>query len=91
MSESSSLMNSREPTLAAEAVLKRSGELPVEEQIVVDGYDFNQGINYERILQSFKRCGFQATNFDRAVNEIRRMVNDISSHLFSRMEQPSDH
>lgn len=67
-------MNSREPTLAAEAVLKRSGELPVEERIVVDGYDFNQGINYERILQSFKRCGFQATNFDRAVNEIRRML-----------------
>ncbi|CAN7993606.1 unnamed protein product [Ixodes hexagonus] len=63
-----------EPVIATEAVLKRSGELPTKEKVEVEGYDFNQGINYGRILQSYKRCGFQATHFGRAVNEINRML-----------------
>lgn len=63
-----------EPAIATESVLRRSGELPTEEKVEVEGYDFNQGIDYERILQSYRCCGFQATHFDRAVNEINRMV-----------------
>ncbi|KAL3182239.1 hypothetical protein MRX96_007439 [Rhipicephalus microplus] len=37
-------------------------------------YDFNDGIDYARILESYKCSGFQATHFDRAVNEINRML-----------------
>ncbi|KAK8765040.1 hypothetical protein V5799_032351 [Amblyomma americanum] len=63
-----------EPALAVESVLRRSGELPVAEKIEVKGYDFNDGIDYARILESYKCSGFQATHFDRAVNEINRML-----------------
>ncbi|XP_029846320.2 probable deoxyhypusine synthase isoform X2 [Ixodes scapularis] len=66
-----------EPAIATESVLRRSGELPTEEKVEVEGYDFNQGIDYERILQSYRCCGFQATHFDRAVTEINRMVDCI--------------
>lgn len=63
-----------EPALAAEAVLRRSGELPVKEKIEVKGYDFNNGVDYARILESYKCSGFQATHFGRAVNEINQML-----------------
>ncbi|XP_075553122.1 deoxyhypusine synthase [Dermacentor variabilis] len=63
-----------EPALAVDSVLRRSGELPVNEKIEVKGYDFNDGVDYARILESYKRSGFQATHFDRAVNEINRML-----------------
>ncbi|XP_064457441.1 probable deoxyhypusine synthase [Ornithodoros turicata] len=63
-----------EPTSASEAVFKKSGDLPVEERIVVEGYDFNGGINYEKILGSYIRTGFQATHFGRAVHEINSML-----------------
>ncbi|CAN8020072.1 unnamed protein product [Ixodes persulcatus] len=70
-----------EPAIATESVLRRSGELPTEEKVEVEGYDFNQGIDYERILQSYRCCGFQATHFDRAVNEINRMLESRSVPL----------
>lgn len=41
---------------------------------IVDGYDFNKGINYHALLQSFKTTGFQATNFGMAVDQINQMV-----------------
>lgn len=63
-----------EPALAAESVLRRSGEIPVKEKIEVKGYDFNDGVDYARILESYKCSGFQATHFGRAVNEINQMV-----------------
>lgn len=41
----------------------------------VSGYDFNEGVNYDKILGSYLTTGFQATNFGRAVQEINKMVN----------------
>lgn len=40
----------------------------------VQGYDFNQGVNYKALMQSFYNTGFQATHFGQAVREINRMV-----------------
>ena len=51
-----------------------SGELPVK-PVEVAGYDFNNGIDYHKLLQSYKTSGFQATNFGLAVDEINRMVH----------------
>ena len=67
-------MSSEVPTLAAEAVLVTSGELPVE-KVEVQGYDFNKGVDYHELLSTFKTSGFQATNFGLAVDEINKMVS----------------
>lgn len=39
------------------------------------GYDWNNGIDYKELLSTYKYCGFQATNFGLAVDEINNMVN----------------
>ena len=66
-------MQNSVPEVAQEAVLVQSGQLPVE-PIEVKGYDFNLGIDYHKLLQSFRTSGFQATNFGLAVEEINKMV-----------------
>ena len=40
----------------------------------VRGYDFNNGLDYHELLKSYKRSGFQALNFGKAVEEINKMV-----------------
>lgn len=59
--------------LAKQAVLKESCQLP-EDTPEVRGYDWNKGIDYGELLKSYGRCGFQATNFGRAADEINRML-----------------
>jgi len=39
------------------------------------GYDFNKGLDYHKLFQSFRVTGFQATSFGQAVEEINKMVN----------------
>lgn len=58
---------------ALNAVLVHSEKLPADTP-VVSGYDWNNGINYKQILDSYLRSGFQATNFGLAVQEINRMI-----------------
>lgn len=60
------------PTVALHAVLKKS-ELFAEKE-VVKGYDFNDGLDYSALLQSYRVSGFQATNFGLAVEEINKMI-----------------
>lgn len=40
----------------------------------VAGYDFNQGLDYERLLQSYLTTGFQATNLGLAVQRVNEML-----------------
>lgn len=65
---------------AVDAVLAKSGALPVEPVPVV-GYDFNGGVDYQKLLSSFRTTGFQATSFGRAVQEINRMVS-VQSNVY---------
>ena len=58
---------------AADSVLVRTGDLPVN-PVEVKGYDFNSGVDYHRLLQSYHTTGFQATNMALAVDEINKMV-----------------
>lgn len=62
-----------EPSVAKDAVLQKSN-FDLKDATVVKGYDFNNGINYEEILKSYKTTGFQATNFGLAVDEINKML-----------------
>jgi deoxyhypusine synthase len=61
------------PEVALNAVLLKS-ENHLKDAEIVKGYDFNNGIDYEEMLKSFKNCGFQATNFGLAVEEINKML-----------------
>ena len=71
---------SGEPELAKDAVLQESEPMP-KDTPKVEGYDWSQGINYEKILGSYKNSGFQATNFGKAVDEINKMIECRSMPL----------
>ena len=59
------------PTTAeANAKLAESND----ESCYIKGYDLNNGLDYDKILNGYMTTGFQATNFAKAVNEINRMV-----------------
>lgn len=63
-----------EPSIATQSVLAASSKI-ADDTPIVAGYDFNNGIKYDEILQSYLTSGFQATNFGKAVEEINKMVN----------------
>uniref|UniRef100_A0A1B6I1W8 deoxyhypusine synthase n=1 Tax=Homalodisca liturata TaxID=320908 RepID=A0A1B6I1W8_9HEMI len=60
-------------SLAIEAVFVESTGMPSETP-VVKGYDWNKGVDYKAILDSYRFSGFQATNFGLAVEEITNML-----------------
>lgn len=62
------------PRLATASVLEVKCEPMPAGSVPVKGYDFNAGIDYERLLQHFATTGCQATNFSLATEEINRMV-----------------
>ncbi|KAI4504786.1 hypothetical protein M0802_000336 [Mischocyttarus mexicanus] len=68
------------PQLVKDAVLVHSSPFPSSTP-TVEGYDWNFGINYHSLFESYKNSGFQATNFGLAVNEIKRMLSARSIPL----------
>lgn len=60
------------PDIAADAVLVKSE--PVSSPTVV-GYDFNRGVDYNALLESYMRTGFQATNLGKAIEQVERMLD----------------
>lgn len=67
-------MEEQPPKLATDAVLVKSEKIP-QEVGTVKGYDFNDGVNYHKLLQSYARSGFQASNFGHAVEQINKMID----------------
>lgn len=86
-------MENLPPPVATEAVLVKSSPMP-DGAPTVKGYDFNEGIDYHKLMTSYRRSGFQATNFGRAVEEINRMVrlatsrNGVKGGLGSKLWRP---
>jgi deoxyhypusine synthase len=61
------------PAKSLEAVLVPS--LPIsDDAVLVRGYDFNRGVDYSALLNSYLQTGFQASSFGKAVIEVNRMV-----------------
>ncbi|XP_038554780.1 deoxyhypusine synthase-like [Micropterus salmoides] len=56
-----------------ENIYRKSIPLP-EGTPMVQGYDFNQGVDYRVLLQSYLHTGFQATNLGLAIQEINTMI-----------------
>ncbi|KOX76699.1 putative deoxyhypusine synthase [Melipona quadrifasciata] len=62
------------PEIVKNAVLVHSSPIPIETPIV-KGYDWNKGIDYHALLETYKYSGFQASNFGLAVDQIQQMIN----------------
>jgi deoxyhypusine synthase len=67
-------MSNEPPTSVKDAVLKESCQIPAE-TIVITGYDWNNGRNYDQLFKSYIHSGFQASNFGKAILEIEAMVS----------------
>ncbi|CAG9314680.1 unnamed protein product [Blepharisma stoltei] len=61
------------PAALLESVLVKSVDISDKQE--VKGYDFNQGLDYSAILQSYNCIGFQATHMAQAITELNRMLN----------------
>jgi len=55
-------------------VLAPSEELADHGMTEVRGYDFNNGVDYNKILETYLATGFQATHFGKAVEIINKMI-----------------
>lgn len=67
---------------ARNVVFMPSNSASLEGSYQVSGYDFNNGVHYDKILGSYLKTGFQATNFGKAVQEINKMVNVLPDMNF---------
>jgi len=54
--------------------LLREGESP--EGIAIRGYDFNNGVDYAKLIKSFSGVGFQASNLGKAIEIIKNMIKE---------------
>ncbi|MEK6934174.1 MAG: deoxyhypusine synthase [Nanoarchaeota archaeon] len=61
-----------------EKIVKRNLLRESEETdgIAIRGYDFNEGVNYEEIIKSYKSTGFQASHLSKAIEVTRKMIKD---------------
>lgn len=66
-------MADQAPSVAMEAVLKPSCELP-KDMLKIKGYDFNQGADLQAVLKSYLTTGFQASSLGLAIQEINNMI-----------------
>ncbi|VDN05611.1 unnamed protein product [Thelazia callipaeda] len=72
---------------AALFVLQKSS-LSLENRIEIKGYDFNKGIDYEALLNSYMSTGFQASHFAQAVEQINEMIASREEHLEGEIMLP---
>ena len=61
-----------------ENILKKGEYL---DGIKIKGYDFNEGVYYSKIIDSFANTGFQASNLSKSIEIINEMVkvNSLTS------------
>ncbi|MEK6899225.1 MAG: deoxyhypusine synthase [Nanoarchaeota archaeon] len=59
--------------IARKNLLRKSFEA---KGVKVKGYDFNQGVNYDKIIDSFSSMGYQATHFSQAIGIVNEMIKE---------------
>lgn len=65
-------MKEQEKLKTAKANILRDSENP-KDYVAIEGYDFSEGLNYDKLLDSFATTGFQATNLGKAIEIIKKM------------------
>ncbi|KAH6572124.1 hypothetical protein BASA50_001114 [Batrachochytrium salamandrivorans] len=66
--------SSAPPQIASDAVLVTSIPMP-KDAVLIQGYDFNQGVDYEKLMSSLFTTGFQATSLGEAIKITNDMIN----------------
>ncbi|XGW09561.1 hypothetical protein V3C99_011666 [Haemonchus contortus] len=61
-------------SVAQGAVLVKSCEVP-RDAPVIRGYDFNEGIDFSKLMASYLSTGFQATHLAKAIKEVNGMLD----------------
>lgn len=64
-----------------EVVFKQSENLE-DSCTKIEGYDFNQGVNYHQLLSSMLSTGFQASNLGEAIQVVNQMVSFFTKILY---------
>lgn len=59
--------------IGRENVLRTSEEA---EGISIKGYDFNKGVDYDKIIESYISTGFQASHLGKAIGIIEKMIKE---------------
>jgi deoxyhypusine synthase len=59
--------------IARENILRNSEEADGK---IIKGYDFNKGVDYEKILKSFGTTGYQATNLSKGIKIVDKMIKN---------------
>ena len=59
--------------IARENLLRDSEEIS---GIKIEGYDFNNGVDYAKIIKSFGGTGFQASHLSRAIEIVNKMISE---------------
>ena len=65
---------SEKEKLIREYVMHESKQINDRDEI--HGYDFNKGIDYEKIIDSYSSTGYQAANLAKAIKIINEMIKD---------------
>lgn len=59
---------------AEESIFKKSEE--PKNLLTVKGYNFDEGVNFEKIIDLYETTGYQATNLSKAIKIINKMIED---------------
>lgn len=62
--------------IVRDSLLKKGKDL---DGVEIKGYDFNEGVNYEKLLKSFGSTGFQASHLSKAIEIINEMIKEKST------------
>ncbi|KAK5971045.1 putative deoxyhypusine synthase, partial [Trichostrongylus colubriformis] len=62
-------------SVAQGAVLVKSCEVP-RDAPVIRGYDFNDGVDFSKLMASYLSTGFQATHLAKAIKEVNAMLDE---------------
>lgn len=72
MSLDKELVDIKITTMEPKADIYSVGKKP--DSAPIKGYDFNSGVNYQQILESFATTGLQATNLSNAINILNEAI-----------------
>lgn len=67
-------MEKNNESIARKNILRESTSEP--EGLKIEGYDFNEGVDYEKLLDSFETMGMQGKSFFNAIKIINAMIKD---------------
>lgn len=46
------------------------------EGLIIKGYDFNEGVDYKKLVESFSTTGFQASHLSKAIGIVNKMISE---------------